>query len=524
MKGKWGRWAWVAGLLLAVAGSKPGLAGSNGASCPAGFAVQEVTVAQLQEALAAGQVTSRCLTQIYLARIARYDKQGPAINSVLELNPDALAIADKLDRERQAGQVRGPLHGIPILIKGNIATHDRMTTTAGSVALAGSIPENDAFIVERLRAAGAVILGKANLTEFANFMSYHMPSGYSSEGGQTLNPYRPKLAGNGLPSLTPCGSSAGSGAATAANLTAISVGTETSGSILCPSSFNSLVGIKPTLGLVSRSGIIPIAHSQDTAGPMTRSVADAAALLNALAGPDPADPITLTSIGKTPADYTEFLNADSLAGARIGIARQYFGGLAPQTLALIQQAIAVLKSKGAIVEPVDIPTFQQLVTDNSKVLLYEFKQDLNKYLSTVGPTSPVKNLTQIILFNNRNRSVALKYGQGLLINSNVQSGNRITEAEAAADRSLDLSLARGGLDTVFAEHQLDALIFPTYFGADIGAKAGYPTIVVPAGYEPGGAPVGISFLGQAFSEPRLIGLGYAYEQASKLRRPPRATP
>jgi amidase len=492
--------------------------------CPTNFAVQETSIADLQAALTSRQINSRCLVTIYLNRIALYDKQGPKINAILELNPQALQIADQLDAERKAGQVRGPLHGIPILIKGNVGTHDQMTTTAGSVALAGSIPENDAFIVQRLRAAGAILLGKANLTEFANFMSYKMPSGYSSQGGQTLNPYNPTTRSNGIPVLTPCGSSAGSGAGTAANLTAAAVGTETSGSILCPCSFNSLVGIKTTLGLVSRTGIVPLAHSQDVAGPMARTVADAAALLNALAGADPNDPITLTSAGKIPADYTSFLNANGLNGLRIGIARQYFGSDS-ETNALIEQAITVLRSHGAIiVDPVNISTFEKLQQNSSSVLLYEFKQDLNAYFQTVGPTTPVFSLSEVITSNLQNSTVALKYGQGVLINSNVQSGNTITASQAAQDRSTDLQLARGGLDTAFSDNQLDALVFPTSNGADIGAKAGYPTLIVPAGYKADATPVGISFLGKAFSEPTLITVGYAYEQASLLRRPPTATP
>lgn len=493
--------------------------------CPENFNVQESTISALQSAQSKGQISAQCLVQLYLQRINQYDKRGPKINSMLELNPDALTIAAQLDAERQAGKVRGPLHGIPIVIKGNIATHDRMTTTAGSVALAGSIPLEDAFLVKRLRAAGMIILGKANLTEFANVMAIGMPGGYSSQGGQTLNPYNPTTYPNGLPVLSPCGSSAGSGAATAANLTAVAIGTETSGSILCPSSYHSLVGIKTTLGLVSRSGVIPIGSAQDVAGPMTRTVADAAAVLNALASADPSDPVTLKSVGKVPPDYTAFLNLNGLMGARIGIARQYFYVAEGETTALIEQAIQTMRDLGAeIIDPVDISTFDQLISDSSVVLTYQFKQQLNAYLSTVGPTSPVKDLQEIILSNFRNSSVALKYGQELLITSQVQSGNTITKVDAAKDRLEDIQLARGGLEAALQNNQLDALIFPSSNGASVGAKAGYPTVIVPAGYLSNGRPYGVSFLGTAFSEARLIELAYAYEQATKLRRPPAATP
>ncbi len=486
--------------------------------------MQEASISQLQAALTSGELTSVALVEMYLARITQYDKSGPRINSVLELNPDAVAIAAALDAERASQGPRGPLHGIPILIKGNIGTSDQMTTTAGSLALAGSVPAEDAFLVRKLRSAGAVILGKANLTEFANFMSYQMPSGYSSLGGQTLNPYNPTTGPRGVPVLTPCGSSAGSGAATAANLTAAAIGTETSGSILCPSNFNSLVGIKTTLGLVSRSGIIPLAHSQDVAGPMTRTVADAAILLTAIAGPDPNDPITLTSIGNRPSDYTAFLNPNGLAGVRLGIARQYFGSNA-ETNAIVEQAIAAMQAQGAvIVDPATIATVDELSSYNSSVLLYEFKQDLNAYLSTAGAGITRGSLAEIIRFNTANRPIALEYGQGVLLNSQLQSGNTIRLPEVVRDRARDLTLSRSGIDDVIAEFDLDALIFPASSGAGIGAKAGYPTVIVPAGYKSSGEPVGVSFLGRAFSEPQLIEYAYAYEQATQVRRPPTSTP
>ncbi|UFP94192.1 amidase [Gloeobacter morelensis MG652769] len=501
------------------------------ATCPpAGPPLSEATVAALQEALASGALTSRQIVQGYLDRIACYDKQGPKINAVLEINPDALAIADALDAERRAGRVRGPLHGIPVLIKGNIATGDRMLTTAGSVALVDALPQKDAFIATRLREAGTVLLGKANLTEFANFMSYYMPSGYSSQGGQTLNPYFPALEDNGVPTVTPCGSSAGSGAATAANLTAISIGTETSGSILCPSSFNSLVGIKPTVGLVSRTGIIPISASQDVAGPMTRTVADAAVLLGAIAGYDPADPVTARSVGQIPADYRTFLKLDGLVGVRIGLPPEYLDFLGPETRPAFDRALEVLRAQGAVIVDAPIATTDALFASPSviTVLTYEFKRDLNAYLAKVKPGTTIDTLSEVIDFNFRKREVALKYGQGLLVDSQqrrLQNGTAITAQgyrDALAEKQL---LAKTeGIDATIAKYDLDALLFPTYYGSFVGAAAEYPSVIVPAGYATGGLPIGITFLGKAFSEPQLIQYAYAYEQASLARRPPEATP
>ncbi|WP_218082990.1 amidase [Anthocerotibacter panamensis] len=492
------------------------------------FQIQEATLADLQAQMASGHLTSRALVQQYLDRIERYDKQGPKINAILELNPEALAIADQLDQERRAGQLRGPLHGIPILLKGNIATHDQMTTTAGSAALAGSVPKQDAFLVTRLRAAGAVILGKANLTEFANFMAYDMPSGYSALGGQTLNPYRPMLNKKGQPILSPCGSSAGSGAATAANLTAVAIGTETSGSILCPADANSLVGIKTTVGLVSRSGIIPIAASQDVAGPMTRTVADAAALLNVLAGYDPTDPVTAQSKDKIPADYRLFLKPDGLQGVRIGIPRGFYK-LDREQKVLFDRAIATLKRQGAtIIDPAVLTTAKKLLASDLTVLTYEFKRDLNTYLATLGPTAPVRTLAEVIRFNRTHPEQALKYGQQLLIDADkrrLQKGTEISEARYHRARASELRLAKTeGVDATMDRYQLDALLFPMDYGSFIGAIAGYPTVIVPAGYTSKGTPMGLSFLGKAFQEPRLIQYAYAYEQASQLRRPPAATP
>jgi amidase len=490
------------------------------AGCPVNFTVQEAKIVDLKAALSTRQISSVCLVEIYLDRIAHYDKQGPKINAILELNPDALSIAARLDAERQEGQVRGPLHGIPILLKGNVGTNDRMTTTAGSVALAGSIPVQDAFIVKRLRAAGAILLGKTNLTEFASAMSTSMPEGYSSQGGQTLNPYNPTIDRNGIPALTP----GGSGAGIAANLAAAAVGTDTGGSITYPSSFNSLVGIRPTLGLVSRTGIIPSSLRRDVAGPMARTVADAAALLDVLVGEDPSDSVTLTGAGKVPTSYTGFLRANTLNGARIGIARQYFGSDTEENN-LVEQAIALMRSQGVtIVDPVNIPTFDQLATIRNTVNIYDFKQDINQYLRTVGPTTPVSSLDQVIISNLLNGKIALRYGQNFLVESDLKSGIIISAEQAEQVRTTELKLSRGGLDAVFSRFHLDALVFPSISnGAKIGALAGYPTLICPAGYKEDHSPVGISFLGPAFSEPNLISVGYSYEQTTRLRRPPTVT-
>lgn len=478
--------------------------------------IAERSITELREDLDAGRSTSRLLVEQYSDRIDRYDRQGPKLNAVAELNPDALALADQLDAERRQGKLRGPLHGIPMLIKGNIDTGDRMTTTAGALVLAGVHAREDAFVVKRLRAAGALILGKTNLTEFANFVSTRMPNGYSALGGQVLNPY-------GL-DFDPGGSSAGSGAAVAASLAAAAVGTETSGSILYPANQNSLVGIKPTLGLVSRTGILPIAHSQDTPGPMARTVADAALLLGAMSGVDPADPATAASVGRVPADYTPFLKTDGLKGKRIGIPRQVFFQHRGEQEAyrLIEQAIRILRAAGAIViDPADVPTASQVDRLGYYVLDYEFKTDLATYLSRPGSTAPVKDLKQVIAFNRAHRRQALRYGQDVFAGSQAIVHDRRHTARYRRERERDLRLSRTlGIDAVIGRFALDALVLPMADGADIGARAGYPSIVVPAGYRKNGSPVGLTFLGLAWSEPKLIEMAYAYEQASHARRPP----
>lgn len=477
------------------------------------FSVEEATIQDLARAMASGQVTSEKLVELYLERIATYDKQGPKLNAILEVNPDALFIARALDRERQTAGPRGPLHGIPVLIKDNIDTHDKLHTSAGSLALATSVAPRDAFIAAKLREAGAVILGKANMTEFANFMTKNMPGGYSSRGGQVINPY--------LHTLTPSGSSAGSGVAPAANLTAVAVGTETSGSILSPANNNSIVGIKPTVGLISRTGIIPIAFSQDTAGPMTRTVADSATLLGALVGVDQEDPATAASVGRAYKDYTQFLDRDGLRGARIGVPDgKFWEQVSEDEKRLFAAAVAVMQELGAeVIDPVAVAGSAEGYWQ-SNVLVYEFKTALNAYLAALGPGAPVRSLSEIIAFNNRNPEATLRYGQTLLADADRTSGN-LTEPEYLLDRLKDIRRSRQeGIDASLAAHKLDALLFPGSWGCWLPARAGYPSIIVPAGYTTEGKPMGVTFTGRAWSEPTLIRLGYAFEQATKHRVPP----
>ncbi|MFQ5742180.1 MAG: amidase [Acidobacteriota bacterium] len=492
------------------------------------FELEEVTVAALQEGMSTGRLTARAIAESYLARIEELDRGGPGLNSVLEINPDALAIADSLDEERRARGPRGPLHGIPVMIKDNIDTADRMTTTAGSLALEGSIAPADSFVARQLRQAGAVILAKTNLSEWANFRSNHSSSGWSGRGGQTHNPYA--LDRN------PCGSSSGSGAAVSANFCAIAIGTETDGSVVCPSSANGVVGIKPTVGLVGRSGIVPIAHSQDSAGPMARTVRDAAILLGALTGVDPRDPATDASRGRSHSDYTRFLDPDGLSGARIGVARNFFG-FHDRVDTLMDASIETMSRLGAeIVDPANMETAGKFDDSEFEVLLYEFKADLNKYLAGRGPDVPVRSLQAIIDFNERNRDREMPYfGQEIMLMAEEKgplSEQKYVNALAANHR-----LARDeGIDALIRQHRLDAIVAPTegppwttdlvngdHFSggsSSPAAVAGYPDITVPAGYV-WGLPVGISFFGAAYSEPTLLKLAYAFEQATKVRRAPR---
>ena len=493
----------------------------------ADFDLEETTIAQLQEAMRTGARTSHSICAAYLARIAELD---PKLHAVLETNPDALTVADRLDAERKTGHVRGPLHGIPVLVKDNIATADRMMTTAGSLALVGVPAPRDAALVARLRAAGAVIIGKANLSEWANIRSNHSISGWSGRGGQCRNPYA--LDRN------PCGSSSGTGAAIAASFAAVGVGTETDGSIVCPSGANSLVGLKPTVGLVSRSGVIPIAHSQDTAGPMCRTVTDAAILLGALAGADPTDPVTATAPSAVP-DFTKALDPNGLKGARIGVVRAAFGS--PEGDRLVNAALEVLKAQGAVlVDPVEIPHMRDYGDQEFTVLLYELKADLNAYLAALGSASKMKTLADVIAFNDAHKETEMPYfGQETFIQAQEKgplTDDAYVEALAHCRR---LSRAEG-VDVAFAKDKLDAIVAPTGGPAwlidlvngdcsagggnsSIAAVAGYPTVTVPVGYS-FGLPVGMSFIGKPWTEATLIKFAYAYEQAAKPRRAPRFLP
>ena len=509
-------------------------AGSDPTSRPAevkSFELDEITISQLQEGMKSGKFTARSLVEKYTGRIDELDKRGPAINGILELNPDALAIADALDQERKAKGARGPLHGVPVLIKDNIDTADKMMTTAGSLALLGSKPAKDSFVAQKLRAAGAVILGKTNLSEWANIRSSHSTSGWSGRGGLTRNPYA--LDRN------PCGSSSGTGAGISANLCAIGIGTETDGSIVCPSSANGLAGIKPTVGLVSRSGIIPISHTQDGAGPMCRTVRDAAILLGALTGIDPEDSATTASQGKSYSDYAQFCDPNGLKGARIGVARKYAGFSDPVD-ALLEQSLDALKKAGAtLVDPADIETLGKFGDSEFLVFLYELKADLNAYLARLGPGAPVRTLKDIIDFNERNRQKEMPYfGQDTFIKSEAKGP--LTEKEYLDALAKNHQLARvEGIDALMDKHKLDAIVAPTggpawltdlvngdaFSGgsSNAAAVAGYPNINVTAGFI-SGLPVGISFFGRAWSEPALIKIAFAFEQSTRLRKAPRFLP
>lgn len=475
---------------------------------------EEWTIAGLQQAMAKGELTSVEITLLYLERIALYDKHGSAVNSVLEVNPDALQIAEAMDRERAATGARGPLHGIPVLLKDNIDTADKMHTSAGSIALANSYAKRDSHVAAQLRNAGAVLLGKVNMTEWANFMTQKMPNGYSSRGGQVKNPYGPGKFDTG-------GSSAGSGASIAANLAAFAIGTETDGSILSPSTQNSLVGLKPTVGLIGRTGIVPIAHSQDTAGPMARTVADVAMALGALTAIDEADVATWSTVGKALPDYTAHLESKGLSGARIGIIRTHFyTALSDEKQALFDAAVGVLKSEGAVlIDNLELAHTKQL--ENFDVLVYEFKTDLNAYLSQLDANVPVHSLEDVIAFNKEHQEEALKYGQIWMDAAQATSGT-LTEREYLRNRAEDLRTTREeGIDALLTVNRLDALLFVGSEGSSLGAKSGYPSLTVPAGYLPSGEPLGITFTGTAYSEPTLIRLGYAYEQATRHRVAPK---
>jgi amidase len=493
--------------------------------------LEEISVSELQERMESGELTARTLAEMYLQRVEDIDRSGPMLNSVLEINPDALSIADALDAERAARGPRGPLHGIPVMIKDNIDTADRMMTTAGSYALAGSIPARDSSVAERLREAGAVILAKTNLSEWANFRSTRSSSGWSGRGGQTHNPF--------ALDRTPCGSSSGSGAAVSGNLCALAIGTETDGSVVCPSSANGVVGIKPTVGLVSRAGIIPISHSQDTAGPMARTVADAATLLGALTGVDSRDLATSQSRDQLQTDYTQFLEPNGLRGARIGVARNFFG-FHEKVDELMEAAITILDTGGAtIIDNANLDNTDEYGDSEFEVMLYEFKADLNFYLESLGPGAPVHSLADVIAFNEANKEREMPYFQQEIMLMAEEKGP-LTDPEYLDALAKNHRLSRDeGIDKVMEEHRLDAIIAPTdgpawpidlvtgdhFLGGSStpAAVSGYPSITVPSGYI-FGLPVGISFFGRAWSEPTLIRLAYAYERASRHRRAPAFLP
>jgi amidase len=511
-----------------------GVSNAHAAASPTAqrFQYEEMTVAQLQAGMTSGKFTSHQLVQAYLARIAELDKKGPALRAIMEINPDALAIADSMDAERKAKGPRGPLHGIPVLIKDNIDTADRMMTTSGSLALVGVRHSRDSFVAWRLRAAGAVIICKTNLSEWANIRSNRSSSGWSGRGGQVRNPY--------ALDRSPSGSSSGTGAAIAANFAAVGIGSETDGSIVSPSSCNSLVGIKPTLGLVSRSGIIPISHHQDTAGPMCRTVADAAVLLGALTGTDPRDPATAASEGHARTDYTSFLDANGLKGARIGIVRQDLMGFSPWSDQIAEAAIAAMKKKGAvIVDSLAIPNLAALGAAEMTVLMYDTKLDIGAYLGGLGKDSPVHNLKELIAWNEAHHATEMPYfGQELFIRAQATGSATDTAYTHAIARCRKIAL-EDGIEGVMKEHKLDALFACTdsppwpidlvdgdHFtggSSTVAAVAGCPHITVPGGYA-FGLPVGVSFFGRPWTEGELIRIAYAYEQATKHRRPPTFRP
>jgi amidase len=526
----------TAAIATAAAAAKPLVAREKSARNASGvvysgdvpaFELDETTISDLQEAMKSGKLTSRSITEKYLARIDQIDKQGPAINAIIELNPDALSIADAMDSERKEKGPRGPLHGIPMLIKDNIDTADKMMTTAGSLALVGSHAPKDSTVAQRLRDAGVVILGKTNLSEWANIRSNHSSSGWSGRGGQTKNPYA--LDRN------PCGSSSGSGAAVSANLAAAAIGTETDGSIVCPSSTCGIAGIKPTVGLVSRTGIIPISHTQDTAGPMCRTLRDAAIVLGALTGMDTADTATAESREHSYTDYTQFLKEDGLKGARIGVVRRAFG-FNEDVDKVMEAALETMRKQGAIlVDPAPIESAGKFGDSEFTIFLYELKADLNAYLAKLGPNAPVKTLKEIIEFNEKNSAKEMPYfGQDVFLKSEEKGPLTTQEYIDAVAKARDLA-RKEGIDATMDKNNLDALVGPTggpawltdhingdSFGggsSSTAAVAGYPNITVPAGFVHG-LPVGISFFGRAWSEPVLLRVAYAFEQATKARKAP----
>lgn len=521
--------ALAAGCKITRVGDQPPADEADDAPLDTSFELEEWTVARLQAAMESGELTAEGITQKYLARIAALDASGPRVNSVIEVNPEALAIAATLDRERADSGARGPLHGIPVLIKDNIDTADRMETTAGSLALAeGARPARDAFVVERLRAAGAILLGKANLSEWANFRSERSSSGWSGRGGQTKNPY--------VLDRNPCGSSSGSGAAAAANFCALAIGTETDGSVVCPANANGLVGVKPTIGLVSRSGIVPIAHSQDTAGPMARTVTDAAHLLTAMVGADPRDGVTAAATANGQSDYAQFLEPD-LGGLRVGVWRERFG-FHEGVDAVLEEGLAALREAGAeVVDPIEMPSIGEIGRSEYTVLLYEFKADLELYLQDRG--HELSTLADLIAYNEEHADREMPFFRQEIFDKAVAKGP-LTEPEYVEALETCRRLSRTeGIDRVLAEHRLDAIAAPTggpawttdlvngdHFGGSCSTAAavsGYAHVTVPAGLVHG-LPIGLSFFAGAFSEPTLLRLAYGFEQATTARTAPRFSP
>lgn len=494
------------------------------------FQLLEMTIAEMQSSMESGELTSRKITELYLARIEAIDKNGPKINSVAEVNPDALAIADQMDEERKAGRVRGMMHGIPVMIKDNIDTSDRMMTTAGALALTGNYAKQDAFVVKQLREAGAVLLGKTNLSEWANFRSTRSSSGWSSRGGQVRNPY--------ITDRNPCGSSSGSGASVSANLCAVTIGTETNGSIVCPGSANGVVGIKPTVGLISRTGIIPISFSQDTAGPMARTVADAAALLNAMTGVDASDSKTPASEGNVKSDYTQFLDKGALSGKKIGVYRSRFG-FHEKVDAQLEEVIKVFTDQGATLVDVEvIENISDLYRPSRLVLEYEFKEGVNAYLKTASPATGVKSLADVIAYNKANAEKAMPFFQMEILESSEEKGDLNTPEYQEAVKLLQ-DRSREGINKTMDTHQLDAIVGPTggpawqidvingdKFGGGSSSPAawsGFPAITVPAG-NVHGLPIGLSIFGREWDEAKLISIAYAFEQARNARIIPQFLP
>ena len=522
-------WGGAAGLLALtqVARAEEG----KKAEAVAPFELEEVTLDDLAQRMESGELTSKKITEMYLERIAAIDQAGPTLRSVLETNPDALDIADALDRERAEKGPRGPLHGIPILLKDNIATHDKNTTTAGSLALEGSIHPKDSFVAQKLREAGMVLLGKANLSEWANFRSTRSSSGWSGRGRQCKNPYA--LDRN------PCGSSSGSGVSVSANLTAVAIGTETNGSIVCPSHANGIVGIKPTVGLVSRSGVIPISHSQDTCGPMARTVRDAALVLGALTGLDQRDLATSRSVSDAYNDYVRFLDAEGLSGARIGVARKHFG-FHPRVDDLMEEAIRTMAAAGAkIVDSVEPPGWQEVGEHSGKAMRYEFKAGIEAYLRSLGRDFPLRTLADLIDWNEKHQDTSMPFFGQEIFHQAEELGDLRNDDYKNSLATAQRLARKEGIDKVMGEHELDAIIAPTggpawktdlvngdNFGggsSTAAAVAGYPNITVPAGFV-SGLPVGISFFGRAWSEPVLLRIAYAFEQATQHRQAPKFLP